>query len=282
MSKYERACQIWAALVYAASKSHILTYEELSAATGLASFGMTDELGLLQSYCKDNGLPPITAIVVSKKSGEPASGFSAVNPEKWPATLQEIFQHPWAREQAPTPESLGAPDDLPGSDNATRQQAASGTSRQNGEVDAHGVNVYNKSDSRQTTKEDEMVIVLIHWKIKPDRVKEFLAFWKKGLIIEDRSGLICEYLCEAAKIKTPLWVTWDLGPKAEEGEFKSYVNVGLWEDENAFHEQVGKNFNECKPLEEFEAYRRVRTVLYREHHRKGEANPPVESSDGVL
>ena len=43
-----------------------------------------------------------------------------------------------------------------------------------------------------------MIIVFIHWKIKPEpeMVKEFLEFWKTAAVVEDRTGLIVEFLSE--------------------------------------------------------------------------------------
>ena len=37
-----------------------------------------------------------------------------------------------------------------------------------------------------------MIVVVIHWKIKSDRVSEFLEFWKTAAIVDDRKGLIGE------------------------------------------------------------------------------------------
>ena len=106
MNQYQRACQIWAVLVYAASKSHIITYVELSAATGMPHFGFNDELGLLQDYCNNQGMPPLTALIVSSRTGEPEAGCD-LPLEKWPAALQQIFQHNWTPAEAPTPGDLG-------------------------------------------------------------------------------------------------------------------------------------------------------------------------------
>ena len=39
-----------------------------------------------------------------------------------------------------------------------------------------------------------MIIVIIHWKIKPEqeKVEEFLEFWRKAALVGDRTGLIGE------------------------------------------------------------------------------------------
>ena len=41
-----------------------------------------------------------------------------------------------------------------------------------------------------------MVIVFIHWKIIPNKVDNFLEYWRKTAIVENRDGLIGEFLSE--------------------------------------------------------------------------------------
>lgn len=96
MNIYQRAGQFWAVLAYAASKSHIITYTELSNATGSARFGkeMSYSLGEIKAYCEKRKWPPLTALVVSEKTGEPAYEF-----DNWSASLQDVFRHPWSRAQ---------------------------------------------------------------------------------------------------------------------------------------------------------------------------------------
>ena len=39
-----------------------------------------------------------------------------------------------------------------------------------------------------------MIVVVIHWKIKPGIVAKFLKFWKTQAVVQDHSGLIGEIL----------------------------------------------------------------------------------------
>ena len=73
-----------------------------------------------------------------------------------------------------------------------------------------------------------MIIVLIHWKIKPDQemVDEFLQFWRQTALIDDRRGLIGEFLTEAHSTAEYGWITWQL--TGCEGEYRSFINVGYW------------------------------------------------------
>jgi len=76
-SSSERAVQAWQILVGKAMNRQTMTYELLSqlmyrkdAAGVLASI-----LGHIAFYCEDNGLPPLTSIVVGKGGGKPGVGI---------------------------------------------------------------------------------------------------------------------------------------------------------------------------------------------------------------
>ena len=126
------------------------------------------------------------------------------------------------------------------------------------------------------------IVVLIHWRIKPgpEHVDAFLEFWRTKCTVEDRSGLVSELLSETLAVRDFPYITWHMDTDALD-DHKSFINVGTWEDENAFQEQVGKNFNDDKPMLSFEKYRRRRIVLRPQCWRIGHANVPVDDSGGV-
>ena len=70
-------------------------------------------------------------------------------------------------------------------------------------------------------------IVVVHWKIKPGREAEFLDYWSTRSVVEDRTGLIGEYLGSSiedrARAPSINWGTLDRA-------YVSYFNVGLWQD----------------------------------------------------
>lgn len=125
-----------------------------------------------------------------------------------------------------------------------------------------------------------MVIVLIHWKINPACVQEFLEFWRKKAVVQDRRGLIGEFLSEPCHSSEFPWVTWDLS--GHEGVYRSFVNVGLWHNPDDFHRQIAMYFNDQTPPKSFESERRVRTVMRPQCWRMGDARLPVRDSGGVL
>ncbi len=125
-----------------------------------------------------------------------------------------------------------------------------------------------------------MVIALIHWKIKPDRVDEFLKYWRKVAVVQDRKGLIGEFLSEACHTTEFPWITWDI--TGHEGVYRSFVNVGIWSGAGDFHDQIGKYFTGEAAPKEFEYEPRVRTILRPACWRMGDSRLPIHDSGGTL
>ena len=112
-------------------------------------------------------------------------------------------------------------------------------------------------------------------------IDAFKNYWKQEVVIQDRKGLVGEFLCEAASKEVFNYITWDFEePKGD--LYKIFINVGIWENAEEFKEQVAKYFNDSNPLQEFEADRRIRTVLEPKCWRAGEASLPRYDSGGVL
>ena len=126
-----------------------------------------------------------------------------------------------------------------------------------------------------------MMIVLIHWRIKPHKVDDFLDYWKTQATIGDRKGLITEMLSEVRTPKDFWYATWSLDSESL-GDFKSYVNVGFWHDDNEFQTQIADKFNDDRPLLPFEMYRRRRAILTPRSWRRGQAELPQKDAAGVL
>ena len=126
-----------------------------------------------------------------------------------------------------------------------------------------------------------MVIVLIHWRIKPEMEHEFLEYWRTTTTVPDRTGLITEMLSEVNTPKDFSYITWTLDPESL-GNFKSYVNVGIWSDSETFFDQIGKNFNDDLPMKEFEQFRRRRIVLTPQGWRRGSHPLPGSDSLGTI
>ena len=128
-----------------------------------------------------------------------------------------------------------------------------------------------------------MIIVMIKWKIENKRAKidAFLDFWKQEVVVQDRKGLVGEFLSEIGSRERYDYITWDF-EKPKGDVYKIFVNVAIWDDANAFQEQIARYFNDNDPLKDFEAERRVRTVFEPACWRIGDAPLPVHDSGGVL
>jgi hypothetical protein len=58
----------------------------------------------IQSYCLIEKLPPLTILVVSKKTGLPGSGFGAVS--EIPKNQIRVFDYDWLKHGCPAPEKF--------------------------------------------------------------------------------------------------------------------------------------------------------------------------------
>ena len=128
-----------------------------------------------------------------------------------------------------------------------------------------------------------MIIVLVKWKIenKQEKIDAFLQFWRQEAVVQDRKGLVGEFLSGIGSNEQYDYITWDFEEPVGD-TYKIFVNVAIWGDGEAFQEQIGQYFNDKKPLMDFEAERRVRTVLEPECWRVGEASLPKHDSAEVL
>lgn len=121
-------------------------------------------------------------------------------------------------------------------------------------------------------------LVVVHWKVKPGREAEFLGYWSTRAAIEDRAGLICEFLCSVEDRGRFPWIT----SRALDPRWTSFFNVGLWRDTAAFQDQIGRHIDDARPSLDFEAERRERVFLSPERWRLGRSALPASDAPGVL
>ena len=130
-----------------------------------------------------------------------------------------------------------------------------------------------------------MIVVLIDWYIKLDKVDEFKKRWETEFTIEDQSGLIGEFLSEPADIKNKEWITWDMQadfPADLLLHCKRFVNIALWEDEASFYNAMNDKFGKKNDSPaDFEYVRRRRAVLNPLTHRIGGSELPKDNPKGV-
>lgn len=130
MTRAERAQQLWSILVLVARNRQILTYDMVGRACGVPAPSIGDFLRPIQQFCSENGLPPLTSIIVNKQTGLPGEGFIAA--ENVPLAHVQTFETNWLDVEAPSAEQLAdaysrAPDrrgaELGGTDEARSARA---------------------------------------------------------------------------------------------------------------------------------------------------------------
>lgn len=124
-----------------------------------------------------------------------------------------------------------------------------------------------------------MIIVIIHWRIKPtdEAEKQFVDYWR-SLKIKDKSKLVGEFLSAPVPKSQFKYLVDDLSVGHASVECRHFMNVGIWDDEASFQGQVGQWFNDSKAPEAFEAERRSRTILSPKEWRIGDWHLPEKGT----
>ena len=115
VNQYERAARAWPILTQTAAAKSTITYGDLSARIGLAHHRpLRFVLGVLQDYCLDAKLPPLTILVINQGQHQPGAGFIAYDIDHWQDGLRLVHDYPWHERPNPfafaddgsTPEQL--------------------------------------------------------------------------------------------------------------------------------------------------------------------------------
>ena len=132
MRTHERAWQVWPVLAWTARNRQLITYDILGKLTGMHAAGFGPILEQIQSYCLLKGLPPLSAVVVSKSTGLPSMGFVAATGADVPRSFQRVFDHDWLATACPTPDALeAAARELPSNGVSSAADAQTSSSQQN-------------------------------------------------------------------------------------------------------------------------------------------------------
>lgn len=102
-----RAIQIFGILVASAQRRETLTYSGLADMLGFAGSGVfAQTLELLLKWCANNGLPPLTVLVVNSGTGLPGDGFHSS--DDLHRARERVFSYNWLDLIPPTVEELDA------------------------------------------------------------------------------------------------------------------------------------------------------------------------------
>lgn len=107
-----------------------------------------------------------------------------------------------------------------------------------------------------------MIIVIIHWKIRPSEESRFLRHWQETLTVDERSHFVGEYLCRPLS-KEEVSFDCKIFNVPENPSYRSFFNVGIWKDLESFKKAVIDRYVGDGPenLEAFELEGRERMVL---------------------
>jgi len=118
-----------------------------------------------------------------------------------------------------------------------------------------------------------MKITLVYWQIWRDMEEEFLRYWEHKLPLEEKTGLVGEFLSRVVEPHGEF--DWQLGSARR--DVVTYLNVGVWRDEESFARAVLRDerwLTERRPdpakPQPFEACPRTRLVAEPRLRRSGE------------
>lgn len=94
VNQVERAFRAWPILTACANQRKTITYGQLGIALGIHHRAVRYVLGLLQDYCLEERLPPITILVVNA-AGRPGSGFIAFDHDRLDEGLDQVYFYKW-------------------------------------------------------------------------------------------------------------------------------------------------------------------------------------------
>jgi putative restriction endonuclease len=102
------AAEIWRILIDKANNRQTVTYGELSNLIGRpVVLGIGVILDHVGHYCRQNNLPPLTALVVNRQTGQSGPGWERGNPgSDQNDARQQVFGYNWSDIVPPTPEEL--------------------------------------------------------------------------------------------------------------------------------------------------------------------------------
>jgi putative restriction endonuclease len=91
----------WPILARVASRRDTISYKDLAIEIGEHHRAIARVLGVIQDYCLDAKLPPLTAVVVSKQRGVPGAGFIAWDVDDLDAGLGFVYSNDWTSRPNP-------------------------------------------------------------------------------------------------------------------------------------------------------------------------------------
>ena len=144
--------------------------------------------------------------------------------------------------------------------------------------DLENITVRSTSQDYQSTPDvAEMLVVVVEWSIIKDREDDFLRYWSEREVIQDRSGLVSEFLSRVRDEQEIPFMTW-----SQRQDCTTYLNVGIWRDCKSFVDQIGPKLTRNGEKLPFEYEPRRRIFLGPERWRLGGSLLPTKGHADVL
>lgn len=100
INQAERAFLAWPILTSHAQKRKTITYKELGDSIGIHHRVVRYVLGLIQNYCLEEKLPPLTILIVNQ-AGVPGSGFIAWDVDDYDEGFNKVTEYNWSQVENP-------------------------------------------------------------------------------------------------------------------------------------------------------------------------------------
>jgi putative restriction endonuclease len=95
VNHYERAFRAWPVLAEVAGNRATVTYGQLAHQLGIHHRTVRFVLAVIQDYCLQDQLPPLTILVVTQDRGMPGEGFIAWDFDDLPEGYRRVYAYPW-------------------------------------------------------------------------------------------------------------------------------------------------------------------------------------------
>jgi putative restriction endonuclease len=100
INQNQRAAFGWDVLIQVSKNKELIRYNQLGSQIGIHHRAVRFVLGLIQNYCLENQLPPLTILVVND-SGLPGEGFIAWDVDNIDQGLQQVYDYNWSNIENP-------------------------------------------------------------------------------------------------------------------------------------------------------------------------------------
>lgn len=101
MTNEQKAYEFWEILKTCAIKKTDITYTELGKPINVYKRNLGGSLHLIQNYCLENELPPLSILVVEKLTGLPGNGFMAFDIKNLEEGFNKVCNFNWLDVQNP-------------------------------------------------------------------------------------------------------------------------------------------------------------------------------------